>query len=111
MRPLLRRRRLGAAVPPAPDRTHLHLEQAQAVADRYACDHGPCIAKRDQAAAHMASYFVDAGVDLEDPVQLHAALAGLTAGARLSLAMPLGSGVVLALGCVLAAILLGGRRG
>lgn len=95
MRPLLRRRRLGAAVPPAPDRTHLHLEQAQAVADRYACDHGPCIAKRDQAAAHMADYFVTAGVDLDDPVQLHAALAGLAAAARIGLAMPFGAGVVL----------------
>lgn len=29
------RRRHEPAAPPAPDRTHLHLEQIQAVADRY----------------------------------------------------------------------------
>jgi len=94
MRPILRRRR-PETTPPAPDRTHLHLEQIQAVADRYACDHGPCIAKRDQAAAHMADFLTRAGVDLDDPVQLPAALAGLTAGARIALAGPLASGVLL----------------
>ena len=93
MRPLRRRRE---PAPPAPDRTHLHLEQIQAVADRYDCDHATCIAKRDQAAAWMAGFLTDAGVDLDDPVQLHAALAGLTAGARIVLALPFGGGAVLA---------------
>lgn len=97
MRPILRRRRPEAEpTPSAPDRSRLHLEDVLAVADRYACDHPPCIAQRDQAAARMASYFAGVGVDLDDPLQMHAALAGLTAGARLALAMPLGSGVVLA---------------
>ena len=99
MRPILRRRRPEAdptTTVDAPDRAHLHLEQTQAVADRYACDHAPCIAKRDQAAASMAGYFAQCGVDLDDPVQLHAALAALTAGARIALAAPFGSGVVLA---------------
>lgn len=95
MRPL---RRLDAA-PPAPDRTHLHLEQLQAVADRYACDHGPCIATRDQAAARMADFLAECGVDLEDPVQLHAALAGLPVLALngpSTLAMPIGAGPMVA---------------
>ena len=90
------RRRPEPAARPAPDRTHLHLEQIQAVADRYACDHAPCIARRDQAAAHMADFLAECGVDLEDPVQLHAALAGLTAAARITLAMPIGAGPVVA---------------
>lgn len=90
------RRRPEPAAPPVPDRTHLRLEQIQAVADRYACDHAPCIARRDQAAAHMADFLAEAGVDLDDPVQLHAALAGLAAAARIGVAMPFGAGVVLA---------------
>ena len=90
------RRRPGPAAPPAPDRTLLHLEQIEAVADRYACDHAPCIARRDQAAAAVATYLADCGVDLDDPVQLHAALAGQAAAARIGVAMPFGAGVVLA---------------
>ena len=78
-----------------PDRSKLHLEPIQAVADRYACDHPPCIAKRDQAAAAMASYLADAGVGLDDPAQLHAVLAALAAGARLALAGPFSAGPVL----------------
>lgn len=46
---------------------HLHLADLQAVADRYACDHPPCIAKRDQATAAIAEYFAGCGVDLDDP--------------------------------------------
>lgn len=90
------RRRPEPAARPAPDRTHLHLDQILAVADRYACDHAPCIARRDQAAARMADVLAEAGVDLDDPVQLHAALAGLAAAARIGVAMPFGAGVVLA---------------
>lgn len=97
MRPILRRRRLetNPTPDPTPDRTHLHLEPLQALADRYACDHPPCIAKRDQAAAEMAGYLADAGVDLDDPAQLHAVLAALAAGARLALAGPFSAGPVL----------------
>lgn len=81
MRPILRRRRpeLDPAPAAPPDRTHLHLDQIQAVADRYACDHAPCISKRDQAAAEMAGWLAECGVDLDDPMQLHAALVALTA--------------------------------
>lgn len=97
MRPVLRRRRPELdPTPTTPDRTHLHLEALQAVADRYACDHPPCIAKRDQAAAAMAGYLAECGVDLDDPVQLHAALAGLAGAARIALAAPIGGGVMLA---------------
>lgn len=90
------RRRPEPAARPAPDRTHLRLEQIQAVADRYACNHGPCIASRGQAAARMADFLAECGIDLEDPMQLHAALAGLTAAARITLAMPIGAGPVVA---------------
>lgn len=90
------RRRHEPAAPPVPDRTHLRLEQIQAVADRYACDHAPCIAKRDQAAAEMAGWLAECGVDLDDPAQLHAALAALAAGARLALTRPFSGGAMLA---------------
>lgn len=90
------RRRHEPIVPPVPDRTLLHLEQIQAVADRYACDHAPCIATRDQAAAHMADFLAEAGVDLDDPVQLHAVLAALTVGARQALGAPFTAGPSLA---------------
>lgn len=97
MRPIFRSRTaIPVPVPPRPDRTHLHLDQIQAVAARHDCDHAACIAKRDQATAWMAGFLTDAGVDLDDPVQLHAALAGLTASARIVLALPFGSGAVLA---------------
>lgn len=90
------RRRHEPAARPAPDRTHLHLEQIQAVADRYACDHAPCIARRDQAAAAVATYLAECGVDLDDPVQLHAVLAALTVGARQALGAPFTAGPSLA---------------
>lgn len=98
MRPILRRRRpeVDPTTAEAPDRTHLHLDQIQAVADRYACDHAPCIARRDQAAAEMAGWLAECGVDLDDPMQLHAALVALTAAARIALGAPIGGGVGLA---------------
>lgn len=94
MRPIMRRRRLnpGREIDTAPDWSALHLEQfAQFTVCQEHTSPG-IVARNDQAEAEFAGWLAEMGVDLDDPVALHAVLAALTVGARWACRMPLWAG-------------------
>lgn len=92
MRPILRRRRPETdPTPPQPAWAKLNLE--------FAARFVPCeqltagqVAHNDQAEAAFVGALTEMGVDLDDPVALHAVLAGLSMGARWALTAPLWAG-------------------
>lgn len=89
MRPI--RRRHDPPAPPAPDWDKLGLD----LFARYVpCEHLAVgqTAHNDQAEAAFTTALTDMGVDLDDPVVLHAVLAGLSMGARWALTAPLWAG-------------------
>lgn len=75
---------------PAPDWEALHLERF----DRFTVrDQTPgMLARNDQAEAEFAGHLAALGVDLGDPVALHAVLAGLSTGAVWACRLPLSAG-------------------
>ena len=92
MRPILRRRRPEPDPTPAPDWAALHLDQFARFTICQEHTSPGVTARNDQAEAEFAGWLTDMGVDLDDPVALHAVLAGLTVGARWAFRMPLWAG-------------------
>lgn len=90
MRPL--RRRHDPPAPPSPAWDKLRLDEFARFTVCEAHSTPATVARNDQAEAEFAGWLTEMGVDLDDPVALHAVLAGLSVGVRWALRLPLWAG-------------------